>query len=87
MSVFTLFEKGGLNHIVSLRCRFLLLFCGEVGVNFRLLACPLSFKAFSYSVLALLKISSELEIAFNLFSTEFRTCSITLLGWLDLALM
>ena len=45
------------------------------------LLCPLSFRALWYSSFALLKICSELDMAFNLFSTDIGTCFRTHFGW------
>ena len=54
---------GGLNQIMFL---FLFRFFSLLGRNSRSAVCPKSFSASSYSVLALLKISSLLELSDSL---------------------
>ena len=67
MFVLMFLLKGGLNQIMFL---FLFRFFGQLGLNSRSAVCPEVLSAFSYSVLALLKISSFAELSDNLWLTD-----------------
>ena len=59
--------KGGLNQIMFL---FLFRFFRRLGLNSRSPVCPEVFSAFSYSVLALFRISLFAELSDNLWLTD-----------------
>ena len=67
MFVLMFLLKGGLNQIMFL---FLFHFFGRLVLNSRSAVCPEVLRAFSYSVLALLKISSFAELSDNLWLTD-----------------
>ena len=78
MFVLMFLLKGGLNQIMFLFLfRF---FFGRLGLNSRSAVCPEVLSAFSYSVLALLKISSIVELSDNLWLTDVGICLMMDLG-------
>ena len=77
MFVLMFLLKDGLNQIMFL---FLFRFFGRLGLNSRSAVCREGLSAFSYSVLALLKISSFVELSDNLWLTDVRICLMMDLG-------
>ena len=77
MFVLMFLLKGGLNQIMFL---FLFRFFGQLGLNSRSAVCPEVLSAFSYSVFALLKISSFAELSDNLWLTDVGICLMMDLG-------
>ena len=77
MFVLTFLLKSGLNQIMFL---FLFRFFGLLGLNSRFAVCPEVLSASSYSVLALLKISSLAELSDNLRQTDAEICLMMVLG-------
>ena len=77
MFVLMFLLKSGLNQIMFL---FLFRFFGRLGLNSSSAVCPEVLSAFSYSVLALLKISSFAELSDNLWLTDVGICLMMDLG-------
>ena len=77
MFVLMFLLNGGLNQMLFL---FLFRFFSLLGVNSRSAVCPKSFSASSYSVLALLKISSPAELSDILLLTDAAICLMMVRG-------
>ena len=79
MFVLTFLLKGGLNQIMFL---FLFRLFALLGLSSRFAVCPDQevLSASSYSVLALLKISSLAELSDNLWLTDAEICLMMVLG-------
>ena len=77
MFVLMFLLKGGLNQIMFL---FLFRFFGRLGLNSRSAVRPEVLSAFSYSVLALLKIFSFAELSDNLWLMDVGICLMMDLG-------